>query len=98
MTDYGLLLKKRLPTDEKYLSDELLFIRKHLKDYLDSDVYERAEEVSLYPEDSVEKLKDNPENLKQNSMISVLNGNTIQSNQSERISNQRVMTLMVFYP
>ena len=41
-----------------------IFIRKHLKDYLDSDVYERAEEVSLYPEDSVEKLKDNPEKLK----------------------------------
>lgn len=92
------VVEKRLPTDEKYLSDELLFIRKHLKDYLDSDVYERAEEVSLYPEDSVEKLKDNPENLKQNSMISVLNGNTIQSNQLERISSQRVMTLMVFYP
>lgn len=51
------VVEKRLPTDEKYLSDELLFIRKHLKDYLDSDVYERAEEVSLYPEDSVEKLK-----------------------------------------
>lgn len=58
------VIEKRLPTDEKYLSDELLFIRKHLKDYLDSDVYERAEEVSLYPEDSVEKLKDNPEELK----------------------------------
>ena len=51
-------------SEDKSLSDELLFIRKHLKDYLDSDVYERAEEVSLYPEDSVEKLKDNPEELK----------------------------------
>ena len=58
------VIEKRLPTDETYLSDELLFIRKYLKDYLDSDVYERAEEVSLYPEDSVEKLKDNPEKLK----------------------------------
>ena len=58
------VIEKRLPTDEKYLSDELLFIRRHLKDYLDSDVYERAEEVSLYPEDSVEKMKDNPEELK----------------------------------
>lgn len=58
------VIEKGLPTDEKNLSDELLFIRKYLKDYLDSDVYERAEEVSLYPEDSVEKLKDNPEELK----------------------------------
>ena len=51
-------------SEDKSLSDELLFIRKHLKGYLDSDVYERAEEVSLYPEDSVEKLRDNPEELK----------------------------------
>lgn len=51
-------------SEDKSLSDELLFIRKHLKDYLDSDVYERAEEVSLYPEYSAKKLKDNPEELK----------------------------------
>ena len=51
-------------SEDKSLSDELLFIRKHLKDYLDSDVFERAEEVSIYPEDSVEKLRDNPEELK----------------------------------
>ena len=58
------VVEKRLPTDEKNLSDELLFIRKHLKDYLDSDVYEQAEEVSLYSEGTIEKLKDNPEKLK----------------------------------
>ena len=51
-------------SEDKSLSEQLRFIREHLKDYLDSDVYERAEEVSLYPEDSVEKLKDNPEELK----------------------------------
>ena len=51
-------------SEDKSLSDELLFIREHLKDYLDSDVFERAEEVSLYPEDSAKKLKDNPEELK----------------------------------
>lgn len=51
-------------SEDKSLSEQLRFIREHLKDYLDSDVYERAEEVSLYPEDTVEKLKDNPEELK----------------------------------
>lgn len=51
-------------SEDKSLSEQLRFIREHLKDYLDSDVYELAEEVSLYPEDSVEKLKDNPEELK----------------------------------
>lgn len=51
-------------SEDKSLSEQLRFIREHLKDYLDSDVYERVEEVSLYPEDSVEKLKDNPEKLK----------------------------------
>ena len=51
-------------SEDKSLSEQLRFIREHLKDYLDSDVYERAEEVSLYPEDSAKKLKDNPEELK----------------------------------
>lgn len=51
-------------SEDKSLSEQLRFIGEHLKDYLDSDVYERAEEVSLYPEDSVEKMKDNPEELK----------------------------------
>lgn len=51
-------------SEDKSLSEQLRFIREHLKDYLDSDVYEQAEEVSLYPEDTVEKLKDNPEKLK----------------------------------
>lgn len=51
-------------SEDKSLSEQLRFIREHLKDYLDSDVYELVEEVSLYPEDSVEKLKDNPEELK----------------------------------
>ena len=51
-------------SEDKSLSEQLRFIREHLKDYLDSDVYERAEEVSLYQEDTVEKLKDNPEELK----------------------------------
>ena len=50
--------------EDKSLSEQLRFIREHLKDYLDSDVYEQVEEVSLYPEDTVEKLKDNPEKLK----------------------------------
>lgn len=51
-------------SEDKSLSEQLRFIREHLKDYLDSDVYERAEEVSLYPEDSAKKLKDNPKELK----------------------------------
>lgn len=51
-------------SEDKSLSEQLRFIREHLKDYLDSDVYELAEEVSLYPEDSAKKLKDNPEELK----------------------------------
>lgn len=51
-------------SEDKSLSEQLRFIREHLKDYLDSDVFERAEEVSLYPEDSAKKLKDNPEELK----------------------------------
>lgn len=51
-------------SEDKSLSEQLRFIGEHLKDYLDSDVYERAEEVSLYPEDSAKKLKDNPEELK----------------------------------
>ncbi len=51
-------------SEVKSLSEQLRFIREHLKDYLDSDVYEQAEEVSLYPKDTVEKLKDNPEKLK----------------------------------
>ena len=51
-------------SEDKSLSEQLRFIREHLKDYLDSDVYERAEEVSLYLEDSAKKLKDNPEELK----------------------------------
>ena len=51
-------------SEDKSLSEQLRFIREHLKDYLDSDVFERAEEVSLYPEDSAKKLKDDPEELK----------------------------------
>ena len=51
-------------SENKSLSEQLRFIREHLKDYLDSDVYERAEKVSLYPEDSAKKLKDNPEEPK----------------------------------
>lgn len=58
------VLVNEYSSEDKSLSDQLQFIREHLKDYLDSDVYEQAEEVSLYPEDSVEKLKDNPEKLK----------------------------------
>ncbi len=51
-------------SEDKSLSEQLRFIREHLKDYLDSDVFERVEEVSLYPEDSAKKMKDNPEELK----------------------------------
>ena len=50
--------------EDKTLSEQLQFIREHLKDYLDCDVHERANEVSLYPDDIAEILKNNLDELK----------------------------------